>query len=56
MNGKVNMAHQGLYLERSECHVLALFCSKWRISATMTLPQSSFESVLAMLVSEELER
>ena len=40
----------------NECHVLALFCSKWRIPATMTLPQSSFESVLAMQVSEELER
>lgn len=50
------MANQGLNMERFECHVVALFYKKWRTSATMILPQSSFKSMLAMVLSEEFER
>lgn len=49
------MADQSLNMESVECHAVALFCRKWRISVTMILAQSSFKFMLAMEVSEELE-
>lgn len=45
------MVNRDLNMESlNAMYILGQFCQKWRISATVIVPQSSFKSMLAMVV------